>query len=92
MNINFKNWLINKGYAQYTANRKPSTVYDYMTGVLYVCKWEQKSIDELADNISSILPKYVNGGEYFVRGRMRSRSVRCGLKAFDKFITESRAA
>lgn len=92
MTKNFKNWLVNKGYAQFTPNNQPSTVFDYLTGVKYVCQWENKTIEQLADSISEILPKYCNMGEHFIRGRMKSRAVRCGLRQFNNFVMESRAA
>jgi hypothetical protein len=87
---NFKTWLINNGYALFTKNNQPSTVYDYLLGVQYVCKWENKTIDELAESISEICPKYCDMGEHSIRGRMKSRAVRCGLKQFNKFIIESK--
>ncbi len=87
---NFKNWLINNGYALFTKNNQPSTVYDYLLGVQYVCNWENKTIDELAESISEILPKYCDGGICCVKGRRKSRAVRCGLRQFNKFIVESR--
>ena len=92
MNKNFKNWLIGKGYALLTANKQPSTVYDYLLGVQYVCNWENKTIEELADSISEIYPKYCDMGEHSVRGRFKSRAVRCGLRQFNQFITELRVA
>lgn len=55
---NFKNWLINNGYKLFTANNQPSTVFDYLTGVKYVCQWENKTIEQLADSISEVLPRY----------------------------------
>ena len=87
---NFKTWLINNGYALFTKNNQPSTVYDYLLGIQYVCRWENKTIDELAESISEILPKYCDGGICCVKGRMKSRAVRCGLRQFNKFIVESR--
>ena len=74
----------------FTKNNHPSTVYDYLLGVQYVCNWENKTIDELAESISEILPKYCDMGEHSIRGRMKSRAVRCGLKQFNKFIIESK--
>lgn len=92
MTKNFKNWLAGKGYSLFTANNQPSTVFDYLDGVRYVCQWENKTIEELADSISEVLPRYINGGENSVRGRMKSRAVRCGLRQFNNFVMESRAA
>ena len=92
MTKNFKNWLINNGYKLFTDNNQPSTVFDYLTGVRYVCEWENKTIEQLADSISEIYPKYCDGGSCCVKGRMKSRAVRSGLRQFNKFVMESRAA
>ena len=92
MTKDFKNWLINNGYALFTANKHPSTIFDYLTGVKYVCQWENKTIDELAESISEIYPKYADMGEHSVRGRLKSRAVRSGLRQFAKFVEESRVA
>ena len=88
----YKNWLINNGYKLFTDNNQPSTVFDYLTGVRYVCEWENKTIDELAESISEIYPKYCNTGEHSVRGRCKSRAVRCGLAQLNKFVMESMVA
>ena len=90
MNKNFKNWLINNGYKLFTSNNHPSTIFDYLTGVKYVCQWENKTIEQLAESISEVLPKYCDGGEHYVRGRMKSRACRCGLRQFYKFVIETK--
>lgn len=90
MNNDFKNWLIDKGFSLFTAKNTKSTIFDYLTCVKRVCHWENKTIEELADSISEIYPKYCDMGEHSVRGRMKSRAVRCGLRQFNKFIMESR--
>ena len=87
----YKNWLIQKGYSTTTQNNKPSTVYDYTTSIVRVCNWESKTIEQLAESISTILPQYTIG-EHSARGRMKSRAVRCGLRQFNKFVMESMAA
>jgi hypothetical protein len=89
---NYKNWLIQRGFATITAHNKPSTVYDYLRGLKYVCVWEGKTIEQLADSISEILPMYCSTGIHSVRGRMVSRSVRCSLNQFNKFVAESQVA
>ena len=86
----FKDWLVGKGFSLFTAKNFPSTVFDYLTGIKYVCQWENKTVEELADSISDIYPKYADMGEHSVRGRMKSRAVRCGLRQFNKFIMESK--
>lgn len=88
---NYKNWLIQKGYSTTTQNNKPSTVYDYMTSLVRVCHWESKMVEQLAESISTILPQYTIG-EHSARGRMKSRAVRCSIRAFSKFLIETQVA
>ena len=87
----YKNWLIQKGYSTTTQNNKPSTVYDYMTSLVRVCHWESKTVEQLAESISTILPQYTIG-EHSARGRMKSRAVRCSISAFHKFLLETQVA
>lgn len=91
MNLNFKSWLLSNGYSSKTGNNKPSTVYDYLRGIKYVCKIENISIETLAQNIANICPMYQKGGIHEVRGRQISRSVRASLVQFNKFIIEQQA-
>lgn len=88
---NFRNYLINKGYAVYV-NGKNSTVYDYLRGIKYVCKLENLTIEKLAESIFDICPMYQKGGIHEIRGRQISRSVRSSLKQFNKFVVETQAA
>lgn len=87
----YKNWLIQKGYSTSTQNNKPSTVYDYTTSIIRVCNWESKTIEQLAESISTILSQYTIG-EHSVRGRMKSRAIRCSIVAFNKFLVETQVA
>lgn len=88
---NYKNWLIENGFSAFTASGKPSSVYDYLRSLKYVCAWEGKTIEQLADSISEIAPMYCSTSIHCVKGRMISRSVRCSLRQFNKFVTEQRA-
>ena len=92
MTKDFENYLINNGYKLFTAKNQPSTVFDYLIAIRWVAKWENKTIDELAESISEIYPKYESTGEHSIRGKMRSRSIKCGLRQFHKFVMESKAA
>lgn len=88
---NFRNYLVNKGYAVMVNNR-PSTVYDYLRGIKYVCKLENITLEKLAESIFDICPMYQKGGIHEIRGRQISRSVRSSLKQFNKFVVETQAA
>lgn len=87
----YRNWLINKGYAVMVNNR-PSTCYDYLRGIKYVLRLENLTIEKLAESIFDICPMYQKGGIHEIRGRQISRSVRSSLKQFNKFVVETQAA
>lgn len=92
MKLKFKSWLLTKGYSATTGGNKPSTVYDYLRGISYVCKMENITIENLADNIYQICPAYQKGGIHEVRGRQISRSVRASLVQFLNFVSETQTA
>lgn len=54
---NFKNYLIQKGYSEYTPSGNPSTVYDYVKRINKICERERISIKQLADNIDVYVNK-----------------------------------
>ena len=84
----YKSWLQAKGYSLFTANHAKSTIFDYITGVQWVARWEHKTIEEVCDSISEILPRYTIG-DCSVKGKMRSRSVRCGLRKLSEYLIET---
>lgn len=89
---NYEKWLVANGFATITASNKKSTVYDYLRGLKRVCSWENKTVEQVADSISDILPMYCRTGIHNVRGRMLSRSVRSSLNQFSRFLSESQVA
>jgi len=89
---NYKNWLIEKGYAT-VVNNRPSTCYDYLRAISYISKHQNNiTIEELAKNISTIAPQYQKGGCYEIIGKGMSRSIRASAAAFHRFVLESQVA
>lgn len=86
---NYEKFLIDSGMSV-SANGRKSSVYDYVRALKKVCKWEEKSVEELADSISQILPMYCCTGIHAARGRLQSRSIRSSLAKFNKFVIQSR--
>ena len=86
----YRNWLINKGYAV-TVNNRPSTVYDYVRALKRVAAWESKSVEELAESISEIVQQYTIG-IHSVRGRLQSRSIKASVVSFKNFLIETQSA
>lgn len=87
----FQVWMETKGYSKFTQSNKPSTIADYKSCPLRICAWESKTPEQVAESISTLLPQYTIG-EHSVRGRMKSRAVRCSIRAFNKFLVETQAA
>jgi len=91
MKRQFAQWLKNNGYSLLTAEGRPSTIYDYGRGLKKVMDTERLSIEEVAQNIDSLLPKYQYGARAAV-GRSISRSCRSSLAQFYKFVKEQEVA
>ena len=81
----FENYLINAGYKEETDDGVPSTVYSYLNAVESVRTEEGISWDTLKNNISSIVPKYDEGGAKELIGAKSNRTVINALKRFAEF-------
>jgi hypothetical protein len=92
MQKEYKMFLINAGFSVKTIQGKSSTVYDYLRGLKRVCQEENLNIEGLAKNIDRLVIKYQPMGEHSNIGKQVSRSVRCSLVQFSKFINERKAA
>lgn len=89
---NYKTWLLENGYSEKSGRLLPSTVYSYILGIKHTCKYENISIEQLAENINAIAPTYQPGQKNSVKGRGLSRAVRCSLVQFQKFINQQQVA
>jgi len=87
----YRNFLIKSGMAV-SVNGRPSSVYDYLRGIKFVLSHEGLTIEQLAENISSICSLYQPGNSKEIFGRKISRSVRCSLKKFLQWRSESEVA
>ena len=84
----FKNYLIEKGYSEFTKSGRRSTVYDYDFRVKRVCRAEQLSIKDLTDKIEALILDYSSNGIKWELGRLSHESVINALKAFNRFIKD----
>lgn len=82
----YKNYLIQKGYQQYTSTGNPSTVYSYSNAVERVRKMEKLSWLELGSRIKTIVAEYGPGGRKEAAGKRGNNTVICALKAFADFM------
>ena len=78
----FKNYLIEKGYSEFTKSGRRSTVYDYDFRVKRVCRAEQLSVKDLVDKVESFILDYSSTGIKWELGRLSHESVINALKAF----------
>ncbi len=82
---NFKQYLIQKGYSEYTPSGKPSTVYDYIKRVNKICERERISIYQLADDIDEYVKKYDTFGSEDEFGKKSHSAFINALKRFREF-------
>jgi len=81
----FKQYMINNGYTQYTPKGLPSTVYDYLKRINFVCAQENKTWLQLAEKIDLIVIKYDVGGTEEYLGNKSHRAVINALKRYQEF-------
>lgn len=92
MKKQYEKWLLENGYSEKSGRLLPSTIYAYLRGIEHACKYENLSIEQLAENINVIAPTYEAGQKNSVKGRRLSRAVRCSLRLFKKFINQQQVA
>lgn len=85
MKDGFYEFLIDKGYKEYTLSGNPSTVYSYYNAIDAVCDNEKLSRSQLSARIDEILPKYDEGGIYEDIGKRSNRKVINALRRFAEF-------
>lgn len=82
---NFRIYLIQKGYTEFTPTGNNSTVYDYVNRVRNILDREKISIQNLATNIDSYVEKYDVDGKESEYGKRGHNSVINALKRFQDF-------
>lgn len=87
----FQTWMEAKGYSKTTQSNYPSTIATYTASFLKICDWESKTPEQVAESISDIVLDYTLKN-HSARGKMRSRSIRCSICAFHKFLIETQVA
>lgn len=85
MKDGFYEFLIDKGYKEYTLSGNHSTVYSYCNAIDAVCDNEKLSRIQLSARIDEILPKYDQGGIYEDIGKRSNRKVINALRRFAEF-------
>lgn len=86
MKEQFKRWLIQNGYKEYTGSGNRSTVYDYIKRIDFVCDNERIDWMELGEKIDFITAMYDIGGVKSYLGEISHRAVINALKRYGEFI------
>ncbi|QXP69314.1 hypothetical protein H0I29_11820 [Polaribacter sp. R2A056_3_33] len=82
---NFKTYLINKGYSEFTPSGNPSTAYDYSKRVNKICLREAISVEYLAENIEFYIEKYGPTGNDSDFGKRSNNAFINALRRFGEF-------
>ncbi len=86
MKERFKEYLIAKGYREFTPKGNYSTVYDYIRRVDNIQRSENLSWEIFNSNMSSIVSKYDIGGEKEDIGKKSHSAVINALKRYEEFV------
>lgn len=86
----FREYLISKGFKEYSANLSPSTCQDYPYRLRKLIEKENITIEQLSTNINKYIELYGKSGEKWSVGRRSHESYINALKHFRKFILVSR--
>lgn len=82
---NFRRYLVQQGYSEYTPSGNPSTVYDYLKRIEKICERERISIKQLSDNIGYYVKKYGTFGSEEDFGKRSHNAFISALKRFEEF-------
>jgi hypothetical protein len=88
MDKEFKEYLILKGYKEFTPTGNPSTVYDYIKRINKVCEWENFTWKMLEEKIDYILTEYDIGGSKEYLGKKSHSAVINALRRFKEFVNQ----
>lgn len=88
---NFKEYLISKGYKEFTPSGHPSTAYDYCKRIRFVMETENYlSFNNVVNDIDKLLIDYGPFGCKAKLGAISHNSVISALRRFKEFILENK--
>lgn len=83
----FKTYLIEHGYAEFSKVGNPSTVYDYQRRVETIRKEKGfENFDDMAKEIDAVTREYDRGGKYADLGKRSHTAYISALKQFKEFV------
>lgn len=83
---NFKSYLIEQGYSEFTPSGNPSTVYDYTKRVEKIRERENITFQSLSENIKFYVDKYGPTGKEAEFGKKSHNAFISALKKFQDFL------
>ena len=86
----FRSYLLNKGYKEFSANGSPSTAIDYVWRINKICEREHITEEQLSTQINEYLKLYGMNGEKWSEGRRSHQSYINALRQFRKFVLVQR--
>ena len=86
----FRQFLISKGYKEYSANANPSSVLDYCWRISKIIEKEGITLESLSRSIEHYINLYGRTGEKWCIGRRSHESYINALKQFRKFVLVQR--
>jgi len=82
---NFKNYLIQEGYSEFTPSGNPSTAYDYMKRIKKICERENITVKGMAENIDFYIDKYGPTGNESEFGKRSHNAFINAMRRFGEF-------
>ncbi len=82
---NFKNYLIQEGYSEFTPSGNPSTAYDYMKRIKKICQRENITVKGMTENIDFYIDKYGPTGNESEFGKRSHNAFINALRRFGEF-------
>lgn len=82
----FREYLISKGFKEYSANNSPSTCIDYCWRISKIIEKEGITIEQLSADINKYLEQYDRLGDKWTIGRRSHESYINALRQFRKFL------
>lgn len=86
----FKQYLIGKGYREFSMNNNPSTATDYPWRISKIIEKEGITLEEFSRNIQKYMELYKRNGERWALSKRSHQSYYNAVRHFYKFVLISR--
>ena len=86
----FRNFLIQRGFKEYSASGRTSTCYDYCYRLCKLIEKEGITLEKLSSEIQKYLEEYGRQGPKWIIGKKSHESYYNAIKQFNKFVLVQR--